>query len=122
LSRYDLNMDENTNTIIKKGPQRQDWYVVAHAMSLTAAEIPAGLLRTAGIPVYLFHEAISSAIPLTFGPLARIDIAVPEQYYREAKALLEDDDSDWVARDELDSGEEPGSQTAEDHAAQDEDA
>ncbi len=110
LSRYDRDMNDNTNAIIKKGPDRQDWYVVAHATNLTVAEIPAGLLRSAGIPVYLFREAIgSSALPLTVGALAGVDIAVPEAYYREAKALLDEEDSDdgdEGAQHELESGED----------------
>jgi hypothetical protein len=111
-------MDEQPNAIIKKGPDRQDWYVVAHATNLTVAEIPAGLLRSAGIPVYLFREAISSsALPLTLGPLAGVDIAVPEAYYREAKTLLEEDDSDEGAHHELESGY----QALEDHTPPDED-
>ena len=110
------------NAIIKKGPDQQDWYVVAHAVSLTVAEIPAGLLRSAGIPVYLFREAVSSsAIPLTIGPLSGVDVAVPEAYYREAKTLLGEDDSAREAHNELDSGDKSGHQTVEDRTAQDED-
>jgi hypothetical protein len=115
VSRYDHHMD--TNAIIRKGPGRQDWYVVAHAVDLTVAEIPAGLLRSAGIPVYLFREAVSSsALPLTIGPLAGVDIAVPKAYYEEAKALLEDDENEGEADKELDSGDESG-----DHESEDED-
>ena len=66
------------------------WYVVAYASDMTTAAIPAGLLRTAGIPVYLSREAAgSSAIPLTVGLLGGVDVAVPEAYYEEARALLD---------------------------------
>ena len=59
---------------------------------MATAEIPAGLLRTASIPVFLFREAAgSSAIPLSYGLLGGVDVAVPEAYYAEASALLDDD-------------------------------
>jgi hypothetical protein len=73
-----------------RGPDRKTWYIVAHATDLTAAEIPAGLLRSANIPVLLIREAAgSSAIPITVGLLGGVDIAVPEAYYEEAHALLD---------------------------------
>lgn len=97
-------MDKSENPIIKKGPHDQDWYVVAEAVDLTSAEIPAGLLRSAEIPVYLFREAISSsALPLSIGPLSGVQVAVPAAYYLEAKTLLEMDDAAW---DELLPGED----------------
>jgi len=81
----------------KTGPDRKTWYVVAYAADMVVAEIPAGLLRTAGIPVFLFREAAaSSAIPLTVGMLAGVEIAVPEQYYEEAVALLDEDEDDGL--------------------------
>jgi hypothetical protein len=84
-------MDENPNAVMKRrGPDRKTWYVVAHAVDMTTAEIPAGLLRGAGIPVFLFREAAgSSAIPVSVGLLGGVDVAVPEAYFAEAMALLE---------------------------------
>lgn len=67
------------------------WTIVAHAPDLATAEIPAGLLRSAGIPVFLFREAAGSAIPVTVGLLGGVDVAVPEAYYQEAKAILDAD-------------------------------
>jgi hypothetical protein len=94
------------NAIIKwRGPDRQTWYVVARAADLVAAEIPAGLLRSAGIPVFLFREAAgSSALPLTVGLLGGVDVAVPEAYYAEASALLDPDADDLSG--ELPPGDE----------------
>jgi hypothetical protein len=105
FSRYDLRMDDNR--IIKwHGPDRQTWYIVAHATDLAVAEIPAGLLRSAHIPVVLLREAAgSSAIPVTFGLLGGVDIAVPEDYYEEAKALLDPDRDE--PQNELPPGEDP---------------
>lgn len=93
-------MTPNPNDIIKRrGPNQRLWYVVARATDMTSASIPAGLLRTANIPVYLFREAIgSSALPLSVGKMGGVDIIVPEAYYAEAMALLKSDD---IALDEL---------------------
>lgn len=86
-------MNENPNAIIKRrGPDQNLWYVVAHATDMTTAAIPAGLLRSADIPVYLFREAIGSALPVTVGKMGGVDVAVPEAYYAEALALLEEGD------------------------------
>jgi hypothetical protein len=98
-------MDENSRAIVKKtGPDRKTWYVVAYAVDMVVAEIPAGLLRSAGIPVFLFREAAgSSAIPLTVGLLAGVEVAVPEEYYEEAVALLDDEEDEGLP--ELPPGE-----------------
>lgn len=82
----------------RRGPDRKLWVVVAKAYDMASAEIPAGLLRSAEIPVYLFREAASSVIPVGFGMLGGVEVAVPEAYYAEAMALLE---SDEEARDAL---------------------
>jgi hypothetical protein len=91
-----MNDNKNPGALVpkkKRGPDRKIWCVVAHAVSMTDAEIPAGLLRTAGIPVFLFREAVgSSAIPVFFGLLGGVEVAVPEAYYEEAMALLDEDE------------------------------
>jgi len=99
-------MDEYPSAIVKRrGPDRKTWYVVSHAVDMTTAEIPAGLLRSADIPVFLFREAAgSSAIPVSVGLLGGVDVAVPEAYYAEAMALLEEGSDDLL--DELPPGED----------------
>lgn len=87
-------MSDNKQALTRRGPDQRTWYIVGHATSMTQAEIPAGLLRSAGIPVFLFREAASTAIPVSFGLLGNVDIAVPEAYYAEAMALLEEGDDD----------------------------
>lgn len=84
--------DKHPDPIKKRGPDRETWCVVAYAVGMTDAEIPAGLLRTAGIPVYLFREALaSSALPLSVGRIGGVQVAVPETFYAEAMALLDDE-------------------------------
>ncbi|MCD4687533.1 MAG: DUF2007 domain-containing protein [Anaerolineae bacterium] len=84
-------MNDKPNALIKRrGPDRKLWVIVAHAVDMTTAAIPAGLLESAGMPVFLFREAIgSSALPLTVGKMGGVDVAVPEAYYEEALALLD---------------------------------
>lgn len=103
---------EHDHPLTRRGPDNAQWYVVAHAVGMTQAEIPAGLLRTAGIPVYLFREALgSSAIPVSFGKLGGVQIAVPEAFYAEALALLEGDDD---LLDELPYPDDAGTDDGED--------
>jgi len=88
------HMNDHTDAIIKRTQDGQTWYVVATALGMMEAEIIAGSLRTAGIPVYLFREAAGAVpIPLSYG-LGGVEVAVPEAYYEEALALLEPDDKE----------------------------
>ncbi|MBN1681820.1 MAG: DUF2007 domain-containing protein [Anaerolineae bacterium] len=88
-------MDDHTNALTVRGPDQTPWYVVDHAPGITAAEIVAGRLRTANIPVFLSREAAAnSAIPLSVGLLGGVDVAVPEAFYAEALLLLEGDETD----------------------------
>lgn len=98
-------MSDSEHALTRRGPDQKLWYIIGHATSMAQAEIPAGLLRSAGIPVYLFREAGSTAIPVTVGLLGSIDIAVPEAYYADALALLEA--VDFLPDDELPSGKAP---------------
>ncbi|MEB2287751.1 MAG: DUF2007 domain-containing protein [Anaerolineae bacterium] len=98
-------MDNDPQALVKRrGPDQRTWYVVAQTPDLAVAAIPAGLLRSAGIPVFLFREALSaSALPLSVGLLGGVDVAVPEAYYLEARALLGEAAS---FLDELEPGDE----------------
>jgi len=81
---------EHTEIIKRRGPDDRIWYIVAEAQGMTEAEIVGGLLRTAGIPVYFFREALGTAMPVSVGLVGGVQVAVPESYYAEAMALLED--------------------------------
>ena len=82
---------EHTKIIKRRGPDDRIWYIVAEAQGMTEAEIVGGLLRTAGIPVYFFREALGTAMPVSVGLVGGVQVAVPESYYAEAMALLEGD-------------------------------
>lgn len=79
----------NREIIKRRGPDDRMWYIVAEAMGMTEAEIVGGLLRTAGIPVYFFREALGTAMPVSVGLVGGVQVAVPESFYGEAMALLE---------------------------------
>lgn len=101
----DTNQDRNVHdAMILHGPDDSVWYVVAEAAGMTNAEVVAGLLRSASIPVYLYREAAgSSALALTVGLLGSVNVAVPEAYYAEALALLDADD-DFAGEIEAETG------------------
>ncbi len=54
------------------------------------AEILRSLLESYGIQVWLSREAASSAIGLTVGPLAEVDLMVSASQAEEAKRILND--------------------------------
>ena len=87
-----MDEHEDRQIIKRRGPDDRVWYVVAEAQGMTEAEIVGGLLRTAGIPVYFFREALGTALPVSVGLVGGVQVAVPEQYYDEAMALLESDE------------------------------
>ncbi|NLX08425.1 MAG: DUF2007 domain-containing protein [Chloroflexi bacterium] len=91
-------MSDNPNAITRRGPDNQVWYIVVEAPGMAAAEITAGLLRSANIPVFVFREAGGGPIALSVGLLGSVQIGVPEAYYEEALALLE---SEFPLNDEL---------------------
>ena len=99
-------MDDNSHGIVRRrGPDQRTWYVVAHTADLASAAIPAGLLRSADIPVFLFHEAVgTSAIPLTVGLLGGVDVTVPEAYYLEARAMLDEAVTPLLAAETVEDG------------------
>lgn len=86
-----MDDQEDRQVIKRRGPDDRTWYIVAEAQGMTEAEIIGGLLRTAGIPVYFFREALGTAMPVSVGLVGGVQVAVPESFYGEAMALLEDE-------------------------------
>ncbi|MEW6568201.1 MAG: DUF2007 domain-containing protein [Chloroflexota bacterium] len=54
------------------------------------AEILRGLLESAGIRVWLSHEAAGTAVGLGVGPLAEVDINVQQQDENLARHIVEE--------------------------------
>lgn len=77
---------------------------VYRAANEMEAQVIKSFLESNGIPVMLKHEAISSVIGFSAGPLAEVTVLVPEPLAGKAIELLESD-------------EEPGEDEADDEPA-----
>jgi len=54
------------------------------------AEILRGLLNSFGIDIWLSRESASTAIGLTVGPFAQVDLLVPKSQFERAKKIIND--------------------------------
>jgi len=63
---------------------------VVTASGMLEAEILRGMMEAHGIPVMLSHESAMSAYSVGVGPLAQVEVLVPEAYLPQAEALLDD--------------------------------
>ncbi|OGO13523.1 MAG: hypothetical protein A2Y93_17185 [Chloroflexi bacterium RBG_13_68_17] len=52
------------------------------------AEIVRGLLEAAGVPVWLSRESAGTAYGLTVGPLAQVEVYVPQRLEAAAREIL----------------------------------
>ena len=68
----------------------EDIVEVGTASGMLEAEILRGLLESAGIPVFLSHEAAATTYGFGVGPLAEVDLLVPSSKQEEARQLLAD--------------------------------
>jgi Holliday junction resolvasome RuvABC ATP-dependent DNA helicase subunit len=64
--------------------------VVASISDSLEAEILHSLLESFGIQVWLSREAASTAVGLTVGPFAQVDLLVHKAQEEQAKKILED--------------------------------
>jgi hypothetical protein len=64
--------------------------VIQSVSDYLEAEILRSLLESRGIRVVLSRESASTAIGLTVGPLAEVDLLVPKSQMEEAKNILND--------------------------------
>lgn len=78
---------------------------VYRAVNEMEAQVIKSFLESNGIPVMLKHEAISSVIGFSAGPLAEVSVLVPESLAERAIELLdsaEEEDEDEDEGDETD--------------------
>ncbi len=73
----------------RQGPDERNWFVVATASGEAEASIYVGLLKSAGIPVWVYRESAGAAIGLGVGILGTVFIMTPEEFHEDALALLE---------------------------------
>ena len=62
--------------------------VVKVLSSRVEAEVAAGFLRSAGIPVLLSSETVGEMYGLNVGPMAEVRLLVPAEREEEARQLL----------------------------------
>jgi hypothetical protein len=68
--------------------QNHEWEIIAEVYNQDEAQIIAGLLRTAAIPVKIDRETLGNIYGLTVGPLAKIRILVPIGQVEDAEKVL----------------------------------
>ena len=66
----------------------EDWVVVLHISGELQAELLRGLLESQGIPVRLSQEGAARVFGFTVGPMANVEIMVPESHFQEAKSVF----------------------------------
>jgi hypothetical protein len=64
------------------------WVVVEEVSGELQAELMRGLLESQEIPVRLSQEGAARAFGFTVGPMAIVEIMVPESKFQEAKTVL----------------------------------
>jgi hypothetical protein len=76
-----MNPVDNPNAFVK----------LVTASGLPEADLWKAVLETAGITVYLRHEALASVEPVTVGGYSSVDLWVPREQAIEAMEILQDD-------------------------------
>lgn len=82
---------QNTSAVAERTGGREEavpWVVAYVARNALEAEIVRGRLASDDIPVALRGEAIASVYGLTHGPLAEVEVLVPEPLLERAQELL----------------------------------
>ena len=65
------------------------WKSIISVQGELQAEVLRGLLEAQGIPVNLSQEGVARAYGLGVGPLAEVEIMVPDSYVIEAEKIIE---------------------------------
>jgi hypothetical protein len=68
---------------------RDGWSTLLEVYDRIEAEILKESLESMGIPATLFDESAGTLYPTTFGPLAKVEVCVPDERLKEAEAWLE---------------------------------
>lgn len=91
------------------------WATLLEVTNRIEAEIIKDALEAQGIPAEIFQEgAIRYAYPMVFGPLAKVEICVPNNRMDEAKAWLTEYENGQI--DEL--PDETGDENLEDETSE----
>jgi len=65
------------------------WKSIISVQGELQAEVLRGLLEAQGIPVNLSQEGVARAYGLGVGPLAEVEIMVPDSYVMEAGKIID---------------------------------
>ncbi|HET7009811.1 MAG TPA: DUF2007 domain-containing protein [Anaerolineales bacterium] len=67
-----------------------EWVTVDEAAGRLEAEILRGMLESLGLRVRLSQESAAASYGLSLGPMARVEVMVPQEEASAAKAALDD--------------------------------
>ena len=68
----------------------QNWVTLITVQGELQAELMRGLLQAQGIPIELSEEGVARVYGLNVGPLASVDLLVPQDKLSEAKQVIAD--------------------------------
>ena len=83
---------------------RDGWSTLLEVYDRIEAEILKESLEAQGIPVTLFHESAGTLYPTTFGPLAKVEVCVPDERLKVAEAWLESYNNGELRNDNAELG------------------
>jgi hypothetical protein len=86
-----------------------NWVSVTTVQGELQAELLRGLLKAQGIVVQLSEEGVARVYGFTVGPLAEVDLLVPENQLQEAQKVIADYQSGKfeVLGDQMDEAGDP---------------
>jgi hypothetical protein len=74
----------------KEAPtENVQWVKIMETPGTLSAEVIAGRLKSEGIPAWVWQQGAGRAMGLTYGPMGRGHVMVPEEYQQEAEHILE---------------------------------
>jgi hypothetical protein len=96
-------------------PEDTKWAKFWETSGILPAEVIAGRLRAEGIPAWTWQQGAGAAMGLTYGPLGRGHVMVPEEQLDQARRIMATDFSPEVDDEELwDESDPAGVDFAED--------
>lgn len=81
-------------------PENIKWAKLWETPGSLGAEVIAGRLRVEGIPAWVWQQGAGAAMGMTFGPMGRGHVMVPEELLEDARRLLATDLTPEVIEDE----------------------
>ena len=89
------------NSTIEEIPENTKWVKFWETSGILSAKVIAGRLRAEGIPAWTWQQGAGAAMGLTFGPMGRGHVMVPEEQLDQARRIMASDYSPEVGDEEL---------------------